>query len=146
MKIKKKQVKRHMVFLSFFASHSGAGFCKVLAVKIDSQQRMKKLFKFTVRKFAHLKFAQLKFVQLLYFCPMLVKKKDAQTGCHGGPGGIRASDLGAPSLNCLRGTFPGPPCKSKIPNPKSGIQNLKFRPKSKLFWPGFGDFGFWAVM
>ena len=66
-----------MVFLSFFASHSGAGFCKFLAVKIDSQQRMKKLFKFTVRKFAHLKFAQLEFVQLLYFCPMLAKKKDA---------------------------------------------------------------------
>ena len=30
----------------------------------------------------------------------------------------------------------------KSVNPKSRIQN----PKSKLFWPDFGDFGFWIVM
>ncbi len=65
----------------------------------------------------------------------------------GGPGGIRASDLKAPSLNCLVVHPVGPP-KSKIRESK--IQN----PKSKLFWPDFGDFwildrygpncGFWG--
>ena len=56
------------------------------------------------------------------------------------------------------GTFPGPlqnqkskiqNPKSGIQNPKSGIQNPKFpiikNPKSKLFRPDFGDFGFWNL-
>ena len=46
------------------------------------------------------------------------------------------------------GTSPGPP-----QNPKSGIQNLESKiqnspiqnPKSKLFRPDFGDFGFWIL-
>ena len=46
------------------------------------------------------------------------------------------------------GTSPGPP-----QNPKSGIQNLESKiqnspiqnPKSKLFRPDFGDFGFWSL-
>ena len=69
----------------------------------------------------------------------------------GGPGGIRASDLQAPSLNCLVVHPLDPP---KIQNPESKIQNLESKsqnspiqnPKSKLFRPDFGDFGFWIVM
>ena len=65
----------------------------------------------------------------------------------GGPGGIRASDLQAPSLNCLVVHPLDPP---KIQNPESKIQNLESKiqnspiqnPKSKLFRPDFGDFGF----
>ena len=57
--------------------------------------------------------------------------------------GIRASDLEAPSLNCLVVHSSHP---RKIQNPNSGIQNQKFRnPKSKLFWPDFGDFVFWTL-
>ena len=60
-----------------------------------------------------------------------------------GPGGIRASDLKAPSLNCLVVHPPGPP---KIQNPESKIQNSPIQnPKSKLFRPDFGDFGFWSL-
>ena len=64
----------------------------------------------------------------------------------GGPGGIRASDLKAPSLNCLV-VHPLDPPKSKIRNPKSKI------PQSKIQNPNFFDrilgileFGFWIVM
>ena len=54
-----------------------------------------------------------------------------------GPGGIRASDLKAPSLNCL---------VVHPPNPESKIQNSPIQnPKSKLFRPHFGDFGFWTL-
>ena len=68
----------------------------------------------------------------------------------GGPGGIRASDLQAPSLNCLVVHPLDPP---KIQNPESKIQNLESKiqnspiqnPKSKLFRPDFGDFGFWIL-
>ena len=78
------------------------------------------------------------------------KKKDVQTDCHGGPGGIRASDHGAPSLNCLV-VHSLDPLKiqnpeSKIQNPESKIQNSPIQnPKSKLFRPDFGDFGFWNL-
>ena len=50
-----------------------------------------------------------------------------------GPGGIRASDLKAPSLNCLVVHPPDPP---KIQNPASKIQNFQSK----------GDFGFWIVI
>ena len=54
----------------------------------------------------------------------------------GGPGGNRASDLKAPSLNCLVVHPPDPP---KIQNPESKIQNSGIQtPKSKLFWLDFG--------
>ena len=54
--------------------------------------------------------------------------------------GIRASDLQAPSLNCLVVHPLGPP---KIQNLESKIQNSPIQnPKSKLFRPDFGDFGF----
>ena len=62
-----------------------------------------------------------------------------------GPGGIRASDLKAPSLNCLV-VHPLDPPKSKIRNPKSKI------PQSKIQNPNFFgrisgilDFGFWIL-
>ena len=59
-----------------------------------------------------------------------------------GPGGIRASDLKAP-LNFLAVHPPDPP---KIQNPESKIQNSPIQnPKSKLFRPHFGDFGFWIL-
>ena len=66
----------------------------------------------------------------------------------GGPGGIRASDLQAPSLNCLVVHPLDPP---KIQNPESKIQNLESKiqnppiqnPKSKLF--RILDFGFWIL-
>ena len=123
-------------------------------MKINSQRRNKKLFKFTVRKFA-----QLKFVELHYFCPMLATKKDAETGCHGGPWGIRASDPGAPSLNCLvtSGTFPGqnpnPKSKSKIQNSVQnpdffgpGLVILDFGPLcSNSFCEAPGGFGSWIL-
>ena len=62
----------------------------------------------------------------------------------------RASDLQAPSLNCLVVHPLDPP---KIQNPESKIQNLESKiqnspiqnPKSKLFRPDFGDFGFWIL-
>ena len=89
------------------------------------------------------------------FCPMLAKRR---MSCHGGPGGIRASDHGAPSLNCLvvhsldsqiqnpRSKIQNP--ESKIQNPESKIQNSPIQnPKSKLFGRILGilDFGFWNL-
>ena len=60
-----------------------------------------------------------------------------------GPGGIRASGPKAPSLNCLVVHPLDPP---KIQNPESKIQNSPIQnPKSKLFRPDFGDFGFWIL-
>ena len=63
-------------------------------------------------------------------------------GCHGGPGGIRASDCGVPSLNCLVARSLDP---LKIQNPKSKIRNPKSKLPSKIqtvlarFW------GFWIL-
>ena len=67
-----------------------------------------------------------------------------------GPGGIRASDPKAPSLNYLVVHPPGPP---KIQNPESKIQNSKiqtFSAKIQTFSAGFrgfwiSDFGFWSL-
>ena len=60
------------------------------------------------------------------------------------PGGIRASDLKAPSLNCLSGTSPGPP---KIQNPESKIQNSPIQnPNFFGRISGILDVGFWIVM
>ena len=78
-----------------------------------------------------------------------------------GPGGIRASDLKAPSLNCLVVHSPDPP---KIQNPESKIQNSPIQNPNffgPIFWildfgslcsiplheaptaPNFRNFGFW---
>ena len=65
----------------------------------------------------------------------------------GGPGGIRASDLKAPSLNCLVVHPLGPP---KIPNPESKIRNPKSKiPQSKIQNPAekvrILEFGVWIL-
>ena len=73
-----------------------------------------------------------------------VEKEKAVAGCQGGPWGIRASDLRAPSLNCLvvRSLDPS---KSKIPHSKSKIRNPKSKVPSRTeaflvrFW------GFWIL-
>ena len=90
-------------------------------------------------------------------------QKDAQTGCHSGPGpgGIRASDLKAPWPNCLLVRSLDP---LKTQNPKSkippkiqtflarflGFWNLDFAPlcSNSLCEPPGGpilDFGFWIL-
>ena len=63
----------------------------------------------------------------------------------GGPGGIRASDLQPPSLNCLVVHPLDPP---KIQNPESKIQNLESKiqnPKSKIQTFSAGFWGFWIL-
>ena len=60
-----------------------------------------------------------------------------------GPGGIRASDLKAPSLNCLVVHPLDPP---KIQNPKSKIRNPKSKiPQSKIQTFSAGFRGFWIL-
>ena len=80
-----------------------------------------------------------------------------QTDCHGGPGGIRASDHGAPSLNCLVVHSLDPlkiqNPRSKIQNPESKIRNPKSKiPQCKIQNPNFfgrilgiWGFGFWNL-
>ena len=85
--------------------------------------------------------------QTSYFIPLGVRKSQAkeryQNGREGGPGGIRASDPEAPSLNCLV-VHANP--NSKIQNPGSKIQTLSIQNPNFLagFW-GF-DFGFWNLV
>ena len=50
-KVRKKGKTPHG-FPSFFASHSAVGFWKLLALKITSQNRIKRALKFPVLKFA----------------------------------------------------------------------------------------------
>ena len=97
--------------------------------------------KFAGRKCAHLRFAQRKFVHQLL--PNAGKKKDAPTDGHGGPGGIRAWDHGAPSPNCLVVHSLDP---SKIQNPESKIQNSPIQ-NPNFFGRILGvlEFGFWIL-
>ena len=79
-----------------------------------------------------------------------VETEKAVAGCQGGPWGIRASDLRAPSLNCLVVRSLDP---LKIQNPTFKIQNPESKIQSSVqnrsfFGPvlGIWDFGFWTVM
>ena len=125
--VRNKKVKRHMVFLLFYCISfrcrllegfsCGLFFCVSFSCRLLEASGSQDHFAKQNEKASGISRTSLS----NNFC----KKKDVQTDCHGGPGGIRASDHGAPSLNCLVVHSLGP---LKIQNPRSKIQN----PESKI--------------
>ena len=81
--------------------------------------------------------------QVCSFCPTLSETVGFALAVKGGPGGIRASDLDATSLNCLVVN----PCRNRTPKiPQSNIQNQNFSARFWGFWIldfEYFDFGYW---